>query len=73
MISSVHKLIKYELNMNYGYQCMELSDQKFATDHFQERSGTLKINRQKFGFINGLYNVNWPSYKDSKSWRFERD
>ena len=22
---------------------------------------------QKFGFINGVYNVNWPPYRDSKS------
>ena len=27
---------------------------------------------QKFGFINGVDNVNWPPYRDSKSWRFER-
>ena len=27
---------------------------------------------QKFGFINGVDDVNWPPYKDSKSWRFER-
>ena len=24
---------------------------------------------QKFGFINGVDNVNWPSYRDSKSWK----
>ena len=23
---------------------------------------------QKFGFINGVDNVNWPPYRDSKSW-----
>ena len=22
---------------------------------------------QKFGFINGVHNVNWPPYRDSKS------
>ena len=27
---------------------------------------------QKFGFIKGVDNVNWPPYRDSKSWRFER-
>ena len=25
---------------------------------------------QKFGFINGVDNVNWPPYRDSKSWHF---
>ena len=25
----------------------------------------------KFGFINRVDNVNWPPYRDSKSWRFE--
>ena len=29
-------------------------------------------SKQKFGFINGVDNVNWPPYRDSKSWRFER-
>ena len=28
--------------------------------------------QQKFGFINGVDNVNWPPFMDSKSWRFER-
>ena len=28
---------------------------------------------QKFGFINGVDNVNWPPYRDSKSSRFERN
>ena len=27
---------------------------------------------QEFGFINGVDNVNWPLYRDSKSWRFIR-
>ena len=27
---------------------------------------------QKFVFINGVDNVNWPPYRDSKSWHFER-
>ena len=27
---------------------------------------------QKFGFISGVDNVNWPPYRDSKSRRFER-
>ena len=26
---------------------------------------------QEFGFVNGVDNVNWPPYRDSKSWRFE--
>ena len=26
-----------------------------------------KLVRQKFGFINGVDNVNWPPYRDSKS------
>ena len=25
---------------------------------------------QKFGFINGVDNVNWPPYRDSKSFAF---
>ena len=29
-------------------------------------------SRQEFGFINGVDNVKWPPYRDSKSWRFER-
>ena len=27
---------------------------------------------KKFGFINGVDNVNWPPYRDSKSCCFER-
>ena len=27
----------------------------------------LNIGEQKFGFINGVDNVNWPPYRDSKS------
>ena len=27
---------------------------------------------QKFDFINGVDNVNWPPYRDSKSWRWIR-
>ena len=27
---------------------------------------------QKFGIINAVDNVNWPLYRDSESWRFER-
>ena len=26
----------------------------------------IKIKIQKFGFINGVDNVNWPPYRDSK-------
>ena len=25
------------------------------------------LTKQKFGFINGVHNVNWPPYRDSKS------
>ena len=28
---------------------------------------TFPANIQKFGFINGVDNVNWPPYRDSKS------
>ena len=30
-------------------------------------SPSLVANVQKFGFINGVDNVNWPPYRDSKS------
>ena len=28
---------------------------------------TVRTSIQKFGFINGVDNVNWPPYRDSKS------
>ena len=32
------------------------------------RAGNLQVSSiQKFGFINGVDNVNWPPYRDSKS------
>ena len=50
---------------------MKLWDLKKVS--FQSKSsGTLLVHHiptiiQKFGFINGVDNVNWPPYRDSKS------
>ena len=30
------------------------------------------VRNWKFGFKKGVDDVNWPTYRDSKSWRFER-
>ena len=41
--------------------------------HYEENSYLAKLGKQllgsiqKFGFINGVDNVNWPPYRDSKS------
>ena len=50
---------------------------KFCINHcFQMLLGICSVPKsiwkQKFGFVNGVDNVNWPPYRDSKSWRFER-
>ena len=35
--------------------------------NYESSTDARRLMRQKFGFINGVDNVNWPPYRDSKS------
>ena len=40
---------------------------KFSFVHIVLNRAKISIGTQKFGFINGVDNVNWQPYRDSKS------
>ena len=44
--------------------CKKTRESNHLQMSFQRQQ--IKENIQKFGFINGVDNVNWPPYRDSK-------
>ena len=62
-----------KLDLNSAYHQIELAPESRDNTTFGTHDGLYRYKRlmfgiiQKFGFINGVDNVNWPPYRDSKS------
>ena len=60
-----HGILLHRMSKRFGIVGTALD---WFASYLSDRKQTVYINGlQKFGFINGVDNVNWPRYRDSKS------